>query len=420
MINYYIKKIAKIYFSLFIFLMFCSCEQDRYPMYNHSAGKEITNQDNYGELFDVFWTTMSDNYPVWDIDPTNWDKIYREYQPKFKALATGYKNNTGAIDEENQKKAAAMFKEITKDLIDGHFFISGLGNTLNFSPSQERWQHSKEYYPSLEEGYFFPDKNCKKGIGRYLDCSSVTLSSPFSRSKALTGEISRDEKKIIYFTFRQFGLERDGFSVEKTLNTFFERIYDSSDKYKGLILDLRGNGGGAVSDAQFFVSRFFNKRQTIGYTRNKVGPNRLSYAPWAPYDISPYDNKAPSFPIVVLVDKYSVSMSEITAMALSTLPNVTIVGDTTWGGTGALHNLTFSRNGGKYFIGNEILGVYFYCPLMKYRGPDGKSYEGKGFTPNIVVKRDESTAKYDDYGDISDMEKDNQLEKAVEVVLKGR
>ncbi|WP_103327926.1 hypothetical protein [Bacteroidetes bacterium endosymbiont of Geopemphigus sp.] len=55
-----------------------------------------------------------------------------------------------------------------------------------------------------------------------------------------------------------------------------------------------------------------------------------------------------------------------------------------------------------YSIGKDRLYIDFNFPLVKYQSPNKKSYKGKGSTLDILVKRDESTTKYDYYGAISE------------------
>ena len=69
----------------------------------------------------------------------------------------------------------------------------------------------------------------------------------------------------------------------------------------------------------------------------KDGLGRLDYGPWVPCILAPAENhRKVEAPIVVLANLYSVSMSEMTSLAVSALPNGCIVGKRTFGGTGPL------------------------------------------------------------------------------------
>ncbi|MDV3601533.1 peptidase S41, partial [Elizabethkingia anophelis] len=80
---------------------------------------------------------------------------------------------------------------------------------------------------------------------------------------------------------------------------------------KKIIIDLRGNGGGAVVDARFFTDRFVTKPAVWGYQRTKEGNGQFNYTPWVPMQANPHQFGIPAnIPIVILTDKGSASMSE--------------------------------------------------------------------------------------------------------------
>jgi carboxyl-terminal processing protease len=76
----------------------------------------------------------------------------------------------------------------------------------------------------------------------------------------------------------------------------------------------------------------------------------------------------------VLTDRYTISAGERSVMAFKTLPNVTLMGDTTNGAHGTM-------------IGRELANGWFYSLVpQKVELFDGKSYEGIGLAPDIPVK----------------------------------
>ncbi len=99
---------------------------------------------------------------------------------------------------------------------------------------------------------------------------------------------------------------------------FFRVLHSGVPALKGIIIDLRGNGGGEISDLDLLVGQLTTSEYTFGYTRYKNGVNRLDYSPWAPAVVKPWVGGAVNVtvPIVVLADHLSVSMSEITTMAI--------------------------------------------------------------------------------------------------------
>jgi len=76
----------------------------------------------------------------------------------------------------------------------------------------------------------------------------------------------------------------------------------------------------------------------------------------------------------VLIDRYTISAGERTVMAFKTLPNVTLMGDTTNGAHGTM-------------IGRELSNGWFYSLVtQKVELFDGNSYEGIGLAPDIYRK----------------------------------
>ncbi|GAB6279736.1 MAG: S41 family peptidase [Lentimicrobium sp.] len=103
----------------------------------------------------------------------------------------------------------------------------------------------------------------------------------------------------------------------------FQKLHQNNN-IKGLIIDLRGNGGGLLDQAVSIVNHFVEKGQLIVSTRGRNAErNRNYYTVRAPID--------PAIPIVVLVDKYTASASEILAGALQDLDRAVILGEKTFG-----------------------------------------------------------------------------------------
>lgn len=153
---------------------------------------------------------------------------------------------------------------------------------------------------------------------------------------------------------------------------------------KKLILDFRNNGGGNVIDSRFFSERFVTKNAVFSYQRVKEGSGRFNYTPWAPARTTPNKFGIPSnIPIVILTDKRSASMSEITTLMLKSQGNHVIsVGDYSAGATAGLgYNDDF--NGGTRDQVTSFLG--FYMPLMAMKDMNGDVIEGIGVKPDIFV-----------------------------------
>jgi len=141
---------------------------------------------------------------------------------------------------------------------------------------------------------------------------------------------------------------------------------------RGLVLDLRSNGGGLVSEAQLIASIFIAKG-TIVTTRGRAQPTQTLLALG--------DAISSSVPMVVLVDQDTASAAEIVTAALQDHHRATVVGTHTFG-KGVFQEEEPLANGGALDI---TVGEYF-TPDGRNLGGGGVK-EGAGITPEVKMGR---------------------------------
>jgi C-terminal processing protease CtpA/Prc len=193
--------------------------------------------------------------------------------------------------------------------------------------------------------------------------------------------------------------------VKPVLDEFFRYTKDPS--VDGLILDFRGNPGGNVSDLDFLIGKLITTPGHFSFTRIKNGSGRLDFAPWVKGYVHPQPGSTNfTKPIAVLVDNYSVSMSEVTSLAVKHIfSNSTIIGETTWGGTGQIPFSDTRYLGGQFTAANF---VKVYCAGVEFRDKNLVSYENKGIVPDIKIAYDAEAIKSN---------VDVQLEKGIEYLI---
>jgi carboxyl-terminal processing protease len=131
---------------------------------------------------------------------------------------------------------------------------------------------------------------------------------------------------------------------------------------QGIVLDLRGNGGGLLSEAVLVASVFIEDGKIVS-VRGRERPNRTENAEGDAID--------PSIPVAVLVDGGSASASEIVTGALRDRHRATVVGTNTFG-KGLVQEVEPLSNGG-----------YLDLTVANYYLPGGKTISTRGLKPQV-------------------------------------
>ncbi len=159
--------------------------------------------------------------------------------------------------------------------------------------------------------------------------------------------------------------------VAKLLNKLKE------EKVSGVILDLRGNPGGSLEEAVKFTGLFI-KSGPVVLARDPDGRTMVDGDPDAS---QPYDG-----PLIVMVNRFSASASEIAAAALQDYGRAIIVGDSSTHGKGTVQNLNkldriISAMGGGVTNDPGTLKV----TIRKFYRINGGSTQFKGVVPDIIL-----------------------------------
>lgn len=201
--------------------------------------------------------------------------------------------------------------------------------------------------------------------------------------------------------------------VRDIWKTWFDKVQalHVSGQLKGVIIDLRGNGGGMLNDFQYVLGSMLPSGGfEVGMSRFKRGLGRYDYSPLVPFKAQTLeaDHETITEPIVVLANCGSVSMAEMTTMSCQSLTNGFFIGKRTHGGLCALN-----KDPGIYYQNYAgIVGeqdktpVFLYIPHMVTMSKENQIFEGVGLTPDIEVDFDvtlfQSTGR------------DSQLERALQ------
>ena len=103
---------------------------------------------------------------------------------------------------------------------------------------------------------------------------------------------------------------------------------------RGLIIDIRNNGGGNLTNAEVLASRFTNESTLVGYIQHKTGTGHSDFSSMEPRYLKPAANLRWQKPVCVLTNRHVFSAANEFTLYMKALPNVKIVGDRTGGGAG--------------------------------------------------------------------------------------
>lgn len=156
----------------------------------------------------------------------------------------------------------------------------------------------------------------------------LTIERP-STGKEMTFDIVRQSIQLPYLPyygmFGQTGYINLDSYVENSARDFRRAFVDLRSKgATSMIIDLRNNGGGSVSEALTILNMFLEKGDTLLTMKGKLQQSNKTYVA----DHEPIDTV---MPLVVLVNGMTASASEITAGTLQDYDRATIVGERTYG-----------------------------------------------------------------------------------------
>lgn len=170
------------------------------------------------------------------------------------------------------------------------------------------------------------------------DVSSLLKGTPDSEVKVVVERGGKEEvftfnrqnitsKAVPFYGMREDGIGYiylDGFTAKASSEVRNALVNLKKQDPKGIILDLRGNGGGLLMEAVKIVSYFSDTKDTIVSTRGRGGEIQDVYRKAA-------KTLFPDVPLAVLVDDRSASASEIVAGAIQDLDRGVILGEKSFG-----------------------------------------------------------------------------------------
>jgi carboxyl-terminal processing protease len=210
-----------------------------------------------------------------------------------------------------------------------------------------------------------------------ITVQSVTTQPPGGTLKDGAGA---DITDIAYIHIREFSEP-----TKDEMQTALKNAVSSGAK--GVILDLRNNPGGLLRTTADIADEFLDGNQVILTERERDGSEQKFTAHAG--------GAATQIPVVIIMNRFSASGSEVLAAALHDNGRATIVGEKSFG-KGTVNVSNDLKDGGQLYIS-----------IAKWLTPNGTQIDGVGIRPDIEIKLSDV--------DI-DMRRDVQLFKAIDVL----
>ena len=318
-----------------------------------SQMNQMSKIDAPEKNFQILWNDFDRYYVFFESKNVNWQALYDIYAPQV----TDQTDNSVLFD---------ILSSMLTHLDDGHVNLIA---PFKYSKSADR----------RPEGTLNLDFVKRK----YLNAGFQTTGNGLFTS----GQIS---DAIGYLHIASFS-SKNGRAWVEAIDPIVNKFFD----HKGLIVDIRGNGGGNSDNADKVVGRFADQKRVSALLQWRNGSRHSDFGfIWKKY-VEPAGDKQFIKPIIVLTDRKVVSSGEYFVMAMKQFPYVRTVGDTTFGALGSPIRKKLP-NGWEYRI-----------PTGKWSSADYVLYEDIGVPPDIHVAVSPSD---------SVMERDPVIEMAIQLL----
>lgn len=243
--------------------------------------------------FDALWKIIDEQYCFHNYKQVeyglDWDKVYVDYK---KRLSAGMSSD----------KLFEVLGDMLANLKDGHVNLYSAADVARY------WKWFEDYPENFNEEV---QKN-------------YYLGTDYKIASGLKYKILDDNIGYIYYS--SFSSAIGNGNLDEVLK--YMAVCD------GIIIDVRNNGGGTITNASLLASRFTEEKVLTGYVMHKTGKGHNDFSkPQAIY-LEPSKRIRWQKKVAVLTNRHSYSATNDFVNTMRILPNVTIIGDKTGGGSG--------------------------------------------------------------------------------------
>ncbi|MDD4777661.1 MAG: S41 family peptidase [Fermentimonas sp.] len=240
--------------------------------------------------FEALWSIIDRNYCFFEYKNIDWDSVYDEYSSRV----TPEMSNEGLFK---------LMGQMLAELKDGHVNLSASHDVTRY------WEWQENYPPNFDS-----------------DIQKVYLGSEteYSRASGMWYKVLEDNIGYLYY----------GSFSNDVSNSSLDQILMKMALCNGLIIDVRNNGGGNLTNVDRIASRFFNERTHIGYISHKIGPGHSDFSEMHPKYLESSNRVRYQKPVIVLTNRGCYSATNEFVSIMKYAPQTTIIGDKTGGGSG--------------------------------------------------------------------------------------
>ncbi|MHB1253626.1 MAG: S41 family peptidase [Candidatus Humimicrobiaceae bacterium] len=298
---------------------------------------------------------------------------YSKIMESYQGIMTGGIGVVVTLNDEEKVEVVKIIKDSPSskfDIKQGDIIIKVNGENISGLPLEETVSKIKGPVDTKVTVTFYRPADNKSFD---FEITRGTFAVPNFSDELIEGKIAY----IQYFDFQEGGAKE----LEKEIDRLIAK------GAAGIILDLRNNLGGVLNDAVYLCDLFLDSGTIVTVKGRNDGKDSFE-------EFKAKNGKYVNIPLVVLINEYSASASELTAGALKDSKRATLIGEKSYG-KGTVQVLHILPDGS---------GIKF--TTAKYFLPSGESIDGTGIIPDILVKLDANSKS------------DVQKEKAIEEIKK--
>ena len=242
--------------------------------------------------FEALWKIIDEHYCFFDYKQHEYGLDWQAVYNKYKVRARGDMTSAQLFE---------VLSDMLAELRDGH---------VNLSASHDfgRYWTWHEAYPAN-----FSDTLLRRYLG-----------TDYKIASGLDYRILDDN--IGYVRYESFS---DGIGEGN-----LDEVLSFMLLCRGLIIDIRNNGGGDLTNAEKLAARFCQEKTLVGYIQHKTGKGHSDFSALEPRYLEPSSRIRWHKPVCVLTNRHVYSAANEFVSQMKALPTVQIVGDRTGGGAG--------------------------------------------------------------------------------------